>query len=276
MPAATLSKYVTKFAPKLMPYFRKAKPIVKSIKPTVSKAVKPVKDALRPTYQKIMTGAPKAHRHAGLGRVAHTEKAFKSKGLDRFLDVVGASNKRIMRGVEDRAIKDHIFRTAKRTAKDQLKAGDIGKKTYRKAVGAAKTARSGTGGFFKRLGRDSLKDIRNPVDNIRGNIVKKFRTFDPETMKWTNKSLGGIAGGLAVDAAFTASLAAPVWKDKDTSTGKKIGKTMTYAAMPLAFNRTLPSMAAYTAADKMFSSKKKKAPQPANTYQPPMYGGYNQ
>lgn len=266
MPAATLSKYVTKFAPKLMPYFRKAKPIVKSIKPTVSKAVKPVKDALRPTYQKIMTGAPKAH----------TEKAFRSKGLDRFLDVVGASNKRIMRGVEDRAIKDHIFRTAKRTAKDQLKAGDIGRKTYRKAVGAAKTAGSGTGGFFKRLGRDSLKDIRNPVDNIRGNIVKKFRTFDPEAMKWTNKSLGGIAGGLAVDAAFTASLAAPVWKDKDTSTGKKIGKTMTYAAMPLAFNRTLPSMAAYTAADKIFSSKKKKAPQPANTYQPPMYGGYNQ
>jgi len=204
----------------------------------------------------FLKGIPKPIAGAGLSPVKHTAKAVKSPIIDKVVNFLGGNNQRIMGRIEADAIRGNTFGNLKSSAKQMMRMGFIDKNQAKARIAGGRKILLGEGNMISRAGRNAISDISHPIDNLRGSMVKMLRDYNPATKTWSNKSLGGMTGSAIMNIGLPASFIAPIWKDKEMSTGKKIGKSVGYAAAPLMFTRFLPSMAAYGAIDKAFPASK--------------------
>lgn len=204
----------------------------------------------------FLKGVPKPIAGAGLSPVKHTAKAVKSSSIDKVVNFLGGNNQRIMGRIEANAIRGNTFRSLKSSVKQMKRMGFIGEHQAKARIASGRKTLLGEGNMISRAGRNIISDISHPIDNLRGSMVKMLRDYNPNTKTWSNKSLGGLSGSAVMNVGLPASFIAPIWKDKEMGTGKKIGKSIGYAATPLMFTKFLPSMAAYSAVEKAFPASK--------------------
>jgi hypothetical protein len=223
-----------------------------------------LKSLAKPVFR-FLKGGIKPIVGSATGTVKHTGKAVKSPLIDKVVGFAGGNNKRIMGRIESEAIRSAKFKALKKSIGKKVKLGTMPKTRAKEIINAKRKNYLGEGNYATRVIRNSINDISHPIDNARGNIVKMLRDYDPVTKTWSNKSAKRLVGSAALNIGLPASFIAPVWKDKDLSTGKKIGKSIGYAATPLAFNKTIPSMMAYSGVDKAFSAPKPIKPPKALT-----------
>ena len=111
------------------------------------------------------------------------------------------------------------------------------------------------GGYWKNVGRNVLRDIRHPIRNIQDRSLRMMYKFDAKSGKLVPKTRGEITKSIAGAAAFPAAFTWMDSRDPNIGTGSLIGRGASYAAIPFAFKRTLPMMAAFSLPCKLFPSK---------------------
>lgn len=211
-----------------------------------------LKSVLKPMGKYLK--APKLMPGAGLSQVRHTEKAIKSPVIDKFVRAMGGNNPNVMKRLESDAIRGHTLHNVKSSAKKMKQLGLIDKRQAKARIAGGRKRLYGPGNRITRMARDTITDVSHPINNFRGNVIRMVRDYDPVTRTWSNKSPMKMLGSTALNVGLPASFIAPVWKDKKMNTGQKLGKSVGYAAAPLMFTKFIPSMATYSAIDKVFPS----------------------
>lgn len=112
------------------------------------------------------------------------------------------------------------------------------------------------GNFVQRQMAVTADDLSHPVANTKKSLMKHVMDYDPETGGMVGKKRLNVIGGAALSTAFPAWMIHDVVKDENLSKPSKVGKSVSYAALPLAVTKLTPSFAAYGVVDSIFKSKK--------------------
>lgn len=135
-----------------------------------------------------------------------------------------------------------------------LSKKDIGQKVREFAVEQG----GPSGNFVQRQIKHTADDFSHPILNTKKTLMNMLYTYSPET-GLVARSNKGIAGQAALTIGFPAWMASGALKDKELSPGSRTGRATSYAALPFVTRRFVPSMVAYTAADKIFKGKAHEA-----------------
>ncbi|MDP3013301.1 MAG: hypothetical protein Q8M92_03600 [Candidatus Subteraquimicrobiales bacterium] len=173
--------------------------------------------------------------------------------MGRFLG--GKNYASSLAGMARDANRSNATKDIARSYKGLLKDNKITKDTYKSLSSAAKKQYGRPGNWAQRTIANVADDVSHPIRNTKRFMLDLGYKHDAISGKMVARSPLGVAGKVGVTAAFPAWYISDTVKDKNLSTKNKIGRSASYLALPMATRRLIPSLAGYTAVDKIFKSK---------------------